>query len=395
MSLIVQKFGGTSLDTAEHRLLSAEKIKQTIENGNMPVVIVSAMGRKGMPYATDTLLNLARKDSVDICGRESDMLCSCGEIISAVAMVQTLKSLQIEAASLTGAQAGIITDENYCRSNILKIIPNKINEILKKKKVPVIAGFQGSSENGEITTFGRGGSDTSASIIAAALNAELIEIFTDVKGVMTADPQVVKTAQLLEKADYSEILEMANEGARVVHPRAIEVAAAVKIPLKIRSNFDNAAGTLVTNFKPDKIISAVTSRDDIVFIKLENNGQQNLQIFSLLAKKGISADFIDIIPEQITFVIDRENKKVAMELLQNLPNTIEERLSKVSVIGAGMTGIPGVMAKIIEILQKNGIKIYQATDSHTTISCLIAKKDKNRAVKALHSAFCIEMEDSE
>lgn len=387
MSLIVQKFGGTSLDTAEHRLLAAERIKQTIENGDIPVVIVSAMGRKGMPYATDTLLNLAKQSSVEISERESDLMCSCGEVISAVAMVQTLRSLSINAVSLTGAQAGIITDEKFSKSNIIKLIPNKIHEILDQQKVPVIAGFQGSSEAGEVTTFGRGGSDTSASIIAVAVKADLIEIFTDVKGVMTADPKIVQTAKLLGKVDYSEILEMTNSGARVVHPKAVEVAAAAKIPLKIRSNFHNSEGTLVTAFKPDRIISSVTSRDEIVFVKLVNKGNNELEVFSQLAAKGVSADFIDILPEQITFVIDKIDKVAAMEILQKKQTTTADNLIKISVIGAGMTGIPGVMARVINVLQKKDIKIYQATDSHTTISCLIDKKDKLDAVNALHAAF--------
>lgn len=237
MKKIVQKFGGSSLNTAEKREMVVKHIKKAIDNGYKPAVVVSAMGRLGEPYATDTLIQLASEIHPDIDKREKDLLMSCGEIISTIVLVQTLKKHNISAIALTGAQAGIYTDDNFGEAEIEKVIPEKVNKALMEGKIPVIAGFQGITADGDITTLGRGGSDTTASVIAAAIGALYIEIYTDVAGVMTADPGMVESARILEVVSYNEVCELAYQGARVIHPRAAEIAMAEGIPIKIKSTF--------------------------------------------------------------------------------------------------------------------------------------------------------------
>ncbi|MFY9394331.1 MAG: aspartate kinase, partial [Halanaerobiales bacterium] len=224
MKKIVQKFGGSSLNSAEKREMVVKHIEKAIKMGYKPVVVVSAMGRLGEPYATDTLIEVASEINKDIDNREKDLLMSCGEIISTIVLVQTLKKAGIEAIALTGAQAGIYTDDSFGEAEIIRVVPDKVNKTLKEGKIPVIAGFQGITEDGEITTLGRGGSDTTASIIAAAIGALYIEFYTDVAGVMTADPALVESARILDVVTYNEVCELAYQGARVIHPRAAEIA---------------------------------------------------------------------------------------------------------------------------------------------------------------------------
>src|SRR5690554_1501912 len=313
MKKIVQKFGGTSLDTEKKREYAVEHIKKIIDQGYLPLVVVSAMGRVGKPYATDTLIKMAESIDFDIKPREKDLLMSCGEIISAVVMVQTLKSAGIKAVALTGAQAGIITDSNYGESEITRVKLEKILEIIKKGEVPVVAGFQGITEEGEITTLGRGGSDTTASVLAVAIGAEFIEIYTDVEGVMTADPELVKTARIIDKVSYNEVCELAYQGARVIHPRAAEIAMREGIPIKVKSTFSEKAGTLIHNqglrgIKCDRPVTGVTSRSNIVFIKITPGKAAEyatgLKVFKVLANHGISVDFINIRPESISFIVE-------------------------------------------------------------------------------------------
>ncbi|MFW5988448.1 MAG: aspartate kinase [bacterium] len=401
MKKIVQKFGGTSLDTKEKREAAGECIKKAINNNYKPVIVVSAMGRTGKPYATDTLISKAREIHPIINPREKDLLMSCGEIISAVIMVQFLEKIGINSIALTGAQAGIITDNNFGEAEVLTVNPDKINKILLEGKVPVIAGFQGVTEDGEISTLGRGGSDTTASIIAAAINALFIEIYTDVNGVMTADPKKVSSAKILEKISYTEVCELAYQGARVIHPRAAEIAMNENIPIKVKSTFIKGVGTLIQksamrSVKRDKPVTGITSRNNIVFINIipEKPIQFNkyLDVFTVLAKEKISVDFINIRPEGISFIVDDKNKMKVDALLKKgaYIYNISEEFVKVSIVGGGMTGRPGVMAKLVNSLSKSGIEIHQTTDSHTTISCLISKESEELALNTLHSSFDLD-----
>ncbi|HWJ03898.1 MAG TPA: aspartate kinase, partial [Verrucomicrobiae bacterium] len=247
LRVLVQKFGGTSVASPEKRAQVAEKIIAAKEEGYSPVVVVSAIGRTGDPYATDTFLNLVKGIYSDVPKREIDILMSCGEVISGVVMVSTLIGLGHDAVLLTGAQAGILTTNNFGDARIVRIEPKAILENLAEGKVVVVTGFQGITENGEITTLGRGGSDTTASALGVALDAEAIDIYTDVEGIMTADPRIVDDAKILDVITYNEICQLAHQGAKVIHPRAVEIAMQKNIPLRVKSTFSDAPGTLVTN----------------------------------------------------------------------------------------------------------------------------------------------------
>ncbi|MFW5992163.1 MAG: aspartate kinase [Halanaerobiaceae bacterium] len=401
MKKIVQKFGGTSLDTSDKRLKAAKNIKCALDSDFSPIVIVSAMGRLGKPYATDTLLNLAKKIKPEIPAREKDLLMSCGEIISTVIMVQTLAEIGVEASALTGAQAGIETDANFGEAAVLNVNPERIYQLLKTGTVPIIAGFQGITEEGEITTLGRGGSDTTASIVAAAVQALFIEIYTDVEGVMTADPGLVEKARILDKVSYNEVCELAYQGARVLHPRAAEIAMENNIPIKVKSVFSENSGTVIHNFnmrkiKGDKPVTGVASRSNIVFVKITPDNPveyaKGLSSFNLLASSNISVDFINIRPEAISFVITEDKAQKVEDILSDHDYNYEiaDTYVKVSVVGGGMTGRPGVMARIVDALSRENISIYQTTDSHTTISCLIKKEDEKRALNTLHDVFKLD-----
>src|SRR6056297_100746 len=396
MSIVVLKFGGTSLKNKKTRTAAVDRIDETIQKGKKPVVIVSAIGREGSAYATDTLIKLAEDTFPELAKREKDLIMSCGEIISSVIMVQNLKKNEMDAQALTGAQAGILTDENFCNSDVLNINPENILKLINQDIIPVIAGFQGISENGEITTLGRGGSDTTASIIAAGLSADKIEIYTDVEGLLTGDPSFINDAKFLPKANYTEACELAYQGAKVIHPAAAEIAMKNKIPVEIKSTFNNKEGTLIDKLGDKKKLTPITglaARDEIFYVKISAhqgiNYDNGLQVFQLLADQGISVDFINIRESVISFVIDNEKRELSKEILSknDFDFEINEEYVKISIVGGGMTGQPGIMARIVNTLHEVGVKIYQTTDSHTVISCLIEQKDKIKAQNALHDAF--------
>ncbi len=393
MKIVIQKFGGTSLQNTEIRNKAAEHVSSAIREGLTPVVVVSAMGRNGDPYATDTLLQTAETIFKNISPREKDLIMSCGELISAVVMVQTLKQKNIDAVALNGMQTGIITDENYNQANIQKVVPDNIFNAINNGKVPIVTGFQGISENGEITTFGRGGSDTTASILAAALKADHIEIYSDVEGLLTADPQQIPDAKHISKASYIEAVEMANKGASVIHPQAVQIASQYKIPIKLFSTSNKERSTVIHEMKNNRPVTGITSKTDIIYTRIfpnqENIHKTGLSIFQTLALQKISVDFIDITPDLISFIIDQEMENKLIEILKenNYKFKTEKDFSKISVIGSGMTGMPGVMAKIVKALSSEDIMIYECTDSYTTISCLIKSLDEDKAILALHKEF--------
>jgi aspartate kinase len=221
MKIIVQKFGGTSVSTQQRREMVADKIIDAVDKGYSPVVVVSAIGRKGDPYATDTLLSLINNSESHVSKREMDLLMSCGEIISAVVIGETLEKRKFKVKVLTGGQAGIITNNDYSDADIIKVQTNKIMDLAKEGIIPIVAGFQGATEDGDITTIGRGGSDVTGSVLGEALKAEFIEIYTDVDGIMTADPRIVPEAKVIDKISYNEVFQFADQGAKVIHPREV------------------------------------------------------------------------------------------------------------------------------------------------------------------------------
>lgn len=402
MRIIVQKFGGTSVASPEIRELAVKKIRAALEKGYRPVVVVSAMGRKGENYATDTLISLAKNAFHNIASRELDQIMYCGEMISAVIMAGTLQAAGINASALTGGQAGINTDTNFNNARILKVDPARLIALLKAGQIPVVCGFQGVSIDGELTTLGRGGSDTTAAALGSALNAELVEIYTDVEGIMTADPRLVSNARILECISYGEVCQLAHQGAKVIHPRAVEIVMPKGIPLVVKSTFSDAPGTLITNISKegtegtavtDRIATGVTYLADIAQIKVDINNNDfsvaSFNVFKIMADNGISVDLINVHPGQIMFTVaDSLANNASAKLIESgYGIEVISGCAKVSVVGGGMREVPGVMASFVEALAVNNIPILQTVDSHTSISALIKKADIQTAVTSLHEKF--------
>lgn len=403
MKIAVQKFGGTSLTTPELRSRVSSIVSSTISAGWKVVVVVSAIGRENDPYATDTFIKLVKEINQPPLAREMDLIMSCGEIISGVLLANYLTSIGIKSKFLTGEQAGLVTDGNFGNAHILYVNPRNILDCLENGIIPVVAGFQGISENGELTTLGRGGSDTTASALGVALKAKIIDIFTDVEGIMTADPRIVTNARLLEAISYNEICQLAREGARVVHPRAIEIAMQGNVPLRVRSTNLDSLGTLISNqffdnneqrLIKDQLITGITYTSNLTQIKIEGstfNGktQLELDVFKSMADAGISVDFINVQLDRIVFTILGEQSQRARQILKeiNIEPVMEMNCAKVAVVGAAMTGIPGVMADVVAALKAQDIAILQSGDSYTNIWCLVKGEDLEKAVNALHDKF--------
>ncbi|RDW19533.1 aspartate kinase [Oceanobacillus arenosus] len=398
MQLLVQKYGGTSVQSKENRKHVIKHIKDALVQGYKLVVVVSALGRKPDPYATDTLLGLVDHSANHNANRELDLLMACGEIISAVVLTSELKNQQIKSLALTGAQAGIITSMDYNNARIKTVDTTRILQELNHHDVVVVAGFQGQTVQGEITTIGRGGSDTTAAALGASLLAEQIEIFTDVDGVMTADPRLVENARHLEMVTYTEICNLAYQGAKVVHPRAVEIAMQSNIPMRIRSTYTNLPGTYVTSATnleieiPDRLITGIAHIASISQIKVQTKEaayRVQSEVFKAMAAAGISVDFINMSPTGVIYTIPDYLTSEAVSILESLGfhPEVTENCAKVSAVGAGMTGEPGVISKIVQALTDAGIEILQSADSHTTIWVLVMEKDLNIAVNALHEVF--------
>jgi len=404
MKFIVQKFGGTSLVSQDKREIAVSRVVQAKQEGYAPVVVVSAIGRKGDPYATDTLLSFAYSSNTELAPRESDLLMSCGEIISGVIMAATIQNAGFPAVLLTGSQAGIITDCEYNEARILRIDPEHIIKHAAAGTIVVVAGFQGVTQQGEITTLGRGGSDTTAAALGVALDATWVDIYTDVEGIMTADPRIVEDALPLEVVTYNEICQLAHEGAKVIHPRAVEIAMQKRIPLRIKSTFSDGPGTLVTSqseihqgsidITRDRTVTGITYIPDITQIKIITDGLADItnfqrRVFKAMALSGISVDFINVQPEIILYTVKNTAASKAVQVLDNMgisPHVLPD-CAKIAAVGAAMTGVPGVMAKIVEALASEQITILQSADSYTTIWVLVKKEDMEKGIRALHRAF--------
>ena len=396
MKIVIQKFGGTSVSTDENRKQVVEKVRNAIKEGYSPVVVVSAMGRKGEPYATDTLLSLIDDKFKNSNKLAQDLLMCCGETISSVVMSSYLYDAGIDAMPLMGGQAGIITDSNFTDASCIDVKPKKILELISQGRVPVITGFQGISENGYLTTLGRGGSDTSASILGVALKAEAIEIYTDVDGIMTADPRIVENANLIDVISYYEVFQLADKGATVIHPKAVEIAMEGNIPILIKNTMNDSKGTLINNFgdkQNERIMTGITSQKNRVQVSIracDNEGNSKYKnVLDLVAANKISLDLINIFPSEQIFTINQKDKDVLVNILNNakLKYNLIENCSKVAVIGSKMKGIPGVMAKIIKALSDNCIEVLQTADSHMTIWCLVHSSNEKEAINVLHKTF--------
>lgn len=404
MGIIVQKYGGTSLIDAEHRSRCIEHIRTEKELGNQVVIVVSAMGRLGDPYATDTLISILEDAGKWLPKRELDLLLSTGEIISAVTLSNSLWKLGIGNKILTGAQAGITTNDRFNNAMITSIEPKKILAALAGGLVVIVPGFQGQTVDGDITTLGRGGSDTTATALGVALDADYVDIFTDVNGIMTADPRIVEEAVRLDHITYTETCNLAHLGAKVIHPRAVEMAMQKNIPIRVRSTTSFETGTLITNVNEgiykhsytQRLITGVTQVPYITQIKVHADlGQYDLQlqVFNAMAANNISIDFINVNPMGVIYTVaDQVAEKAESILLEMGYNPVlTPHCAKVSVVGAGMAGIPGVMANIVEALVEEDIQILQSADSHTTIWVLVQSKDMVKAVRAIHKKFDLHL----
>ncbi|HHY09465.1 MAG TPA: aspartate kinase [Firmicutes bacterium] len=408
MRIIVQKFGGTSLSRPNLRSAAFQRVADAANSGYMPVVVVSAMGRGGDPYATDTFLALLGGVNPQAGDRSRDLILSCGEIISAVLFAEGLNQKGLPAVALTGWQSGILTDDKHSQARVKAVHGDKIWETINAGKIPVVAGFQGITAEGEITTLGRGGSDTTAAVLGVVLRAERVEIYTDVDGIKTADPSLVPDAPTLKVLSYREVVELAHMGAKIVHPRAAEITMEEGIPLQILSVADSKGGTTVGHgIKPrggrggesvvDRVVTGIAHLGERAQVRITGaldfgRGGLAPQIFDLLAAEGVSVDLIYFSPELIAFVIDQALSEKARNALTplGLNVKIEVGFAKVSVVGAGMHGVPGVMARIVNCLEKEGIPIFQTTDSHANISCLVSEEHVKQAVQALYKEFHLD-----
>jgi len=392
MDIVVQKFGGTSVSSENNRILVTKKIKKAIKDGYKPVVVVSAMGRKGSPYATDTLLSLVSEEFKINNPRALDLLLSCGETLSTVVMCNDLLREGVEAVPLMGGEAGIRTDNNFNNASILDVNPKNVLKVLEQGKVPVVAGFQGISEEGSITTIGRGGSDVTGAILGAALKAKEVQIYTDVDGIMTADPRIVSKASLIESISYDEVFQFADQGAKVIHPRAVEISRKYNIPLVIKNTLSDCEGTTISSYGEDieRIITGITHMSNRVQIRINGGSKEHCNnIFHILAENEISIDLISVFINDKIFTIS----EVDLDKFKNIAANYEidyqytENCSKISIIGSKMRGIPGVMSRILKALEEGNIDILQTADSHTTIWCLVESNKVKDAINLLHNEF--------
>ena len=401
--IIVQKFGGTSVADTEKIKNVAKIVIKEKNNGNNVVVVVSAMG-----HTTDHLVKMAKELSKTPSEREMDMLLSTGEGISIALLTMAIQAQGYDAVSFNATQAGIYTENVHTKARILKINTEKLQHNLNEGKIIVVAGFQGVTEDGEITTLGRGGSDTSAVALAAALNAERCDIYTDVEGVYTTDPRVVPKASKLKEISYEEMLELAHAGAGVLHPRSVETAKLNNVALRVRSSFKtDDMGTLILGVdkmeidKPVTGVAADLTQARIVVCDVPDVPGQAAKIFSKLAQENISVDMIIQSyarkisnTNDIAFTIDSADIDKTEETLNKLKETlhcgeiqINSDIAKVSIVGAGMIDRPGIASAMFETLARLGVNIKMISTSEIKISCLVDKTDANKAVQALHDEF--------
>lgn len=399
MSLIVQKFGGSSVANAERVFNVANRVIETYDAGNDVVVVVSAQGD-----TTDDLLAKAAEINTKASKREMDVLLSAGEQMSMSLLAMAIEKLGRPVISLTGWQAGINTDYNYSKARIKRIVGERIHIELDKRKIVIVAGFQGVNKYDDITTLGRGGSDTSAVAIAAALGADLCQIFTDVRGVYTTDPRIVPEARMLSEITYDEMLELAACGANVLHNRSVELAKKFNVNMEVLSSFEKVPGTIVKEETTvEKMLIRGIARDNdisrISLVNIKDTPGKAFQIFSFLAKKKINVDVIlQSIgrdgSKDISFTVSSDDLDNALAIIHENNNVIgaekvvhDDNVSKVSVVGAGMTSNPGVAATMFEALYDAGINIQMISTSEIRVSVLIDRKDAENAVRAIHNKF--------
>ena len=405
MALVVQKYGGSSLESAERIRAVAERIVATKKAGNDVVVVCSAMGD-----TTDELLDLAAQVNPVPPAREMDMLLTAGERISNALVAMAIESLGAQAQSFTGSQAGVLTTERHGNARIVDVTPNRVREALDRGKICIVAGFQGvNRETRDITTLGRGGSDTTAVALAAALDADVCEIYSDVDGVYTADPRIVPNAQKLEQLSFEEMLELAAVGSKILVLRAVEYARAFNVPLRVRSSYSNDAGTLVAGSMEDipveeAVLTGVAtdkSEAKVTILGIPDKPGEAATVFRAIADAEVNIDMVlqnvsslEDGTTDITFTCPRSDGPRAIELLKKMQakhgwsNVLyDDQVGKVSLVGAGMKSHPGVTADFTEALRDAGVNIELISTSEIRISVLIREADLDVAARALHEKF--------
>jgi aspartate kinase len=401
--VIVQKYGGTSVGTAARIRRVSRRIAATVKRREQVVVVVSAMG-----HTTDRMIALAQSVNPDPPARELDMLVANGETITAPLVAMCLEGMGVPAISLSGLQAGVRTSAQHSRARIQDINPDRILAALREGKVPVVAGFQGVTESLEITTLGRGGSDTTAVALAAALKADSCEIYTDVDGIFTADPRVVRTARKLAYIRYDEMLELAAVGARVMHPRAVEIGELYGVRIHVRSSFHDGVGTMIVAQVPMEErqrvrgIAQETNVAKITVLGVADRPGVAAAIFEPLGKAGIS---VDVIVQNIgrsghtdlTFSVAESDLKAAEKLVRAALKKIGARsiasaggIAKLSIVGTGMLGTPGIAGRMFRALADAGINIEMISTSEIRITCLVARDQVEKGVRVLHKTFELE-----
>lgn len=401
MGIIVQKFGGSSVADIEKLKLVSEHIIKEVENNNQVVVVVSAQGK-----TTDRLIAEEKEITKKIYPREHDALVSVGEQITISKLAMLLNSKNHKAVSLCGWQIPILTNSEHTNSRIRYIENETIIDYLRAGNIVIVAGFQGVDESGNITTLGRGGSDTTAVALAASLKAERCDIFTDVDGVYSADPRIVKNVRKIESISYEEMLELSSMGAKVLHNRCVEIGKKYSVPIYVKSTFEkNSRGTLVTNNKEaleDLLINGVTKDDyisRITIVGLENKIGRTYKLFKILSENHINVDIIvqsfgEHITKDIAFTVKMNDLEKTLEVLEANKEALHseailhsENLSKVSIIGVGIANKPGVAASMFEALYENNINMHMVTTSEIKISVLVNAKEADLAVSAIHDKF--------
>ena len=411
MSLVVQKYGGSSVTDADALKRVAARIVETKKAGNDVVVVVSAMGD-----TTDELLDLASQVTSNPPAREMDILLTAGERVSMALLAMAVSELGVPAHAYTGQQAGLRTDNQYGKASIVGIVPERIARDVKDGAVAIIAGFQGVNENNDVTTLGRGGSDTTAVALAAAMHADVCEIYTDVDGLFSADPRIVPSARRVQSLDYEETLELAGQGAKILHLRAVEFARRYNVPLHVRSSFSDLEGTWIMNTDErdmeSPIITGIAhdrSQSKLSILGVPDVPGKAAKVFGKVAEVGANIDMIvqnvaasEPDKTDISFTLPHDSASAALGAIEGMKDELKyrevsfnEKVGKLSLIGAGMRSHPGVSAKLFGALAEAGINIDMISTSEIRISVVVQIDELDAAVRAVHTAFDLDAEDTQ
>jgi aspartate kinase len=395
MSVIVQKFGGSSLATEPLREIAASRVLDVLRRGDTPVVVCSALGRSPDVYATDSLAALLGPATP---GPNRDLLLAVGEMIACAVFAELLSSLGVPAQAMTGLQAGIVTDAEYGEAEIIDVDPKPVRALLERGIVPVVTGFQGGTRDNATTTLGRGGSDLTAVALGDALGAQSVEIYTDVSGVLTADPRRVAGAHPVERATQAEMVELAGNGAKVMHHKAAELAHATRTPYVVKG-LRSGVGTTVDDSAPveaERPVTGLTVIPDVTFCRIIQGLTDDVErsdidrdVLARVAERGISIDMVNVNDAGVFFIVDDEHADAVRPALADLNLALRMRphCAKISVVGAGMRGTAGVIYRVVKAVTDAGVEIIHSTDSNITISILVPADQAKAAEQALHDAF--------